>query len=60
MITNDTIIKAAKAAGLDAQLCLVTGKPALADMKGGASWFDPLNNDTDNAMIRRGAEIDVR
>ena len=45
MITNDTIIKAAKAAGLDDDdLHLL---------------FDPRYNDTDNAMIRRGAEIDA-
>lgn len=58
-IDNATIIKAARAAGLDVQPCLVTGKPAILDMKGGATFFDPLNNDSDNALIRRGAEIDV-
>lgn len=59
MITNEIIIKAAKAAGLDVQLCLVTGNPALADMKGGASWFEPIYNDKDNAMIMDGAEINI-
>ena len=53
MITNDTIIKAAKAAGLYVRVeggCLY---------KGLREGFYPEGNDTDNAMIRRGAEIDV-
>ena len=53
-ITNETIIKAAKAAGmaiddLDAYtLTMPCGRE-----------FDPLHNDTDNAMIMDGAEIDI-
>lgn len=57
MITNDTIIKAAKAAGLDAAL---GGRDPFGRLWVNGSVFNPLHNDTDNAMIRRGAEIDVQ
>lgn len=54
MITNETIIKAAKAAGLD-----VRG-PHPTIFSKSLDWpFDPLHNDSDNAMIRRDAEIVV-
>lgn len=58
MITNDTIIKAAKAAGLTVRqapdmLLWITSEGRCM------SPFRPLQNDTDNAMIRRGAEISV-
>lgn len=46
MITNETIIKAANAAGV-----------VLSDFRD--RWFNPLGDDTDNAMIRRGADISV-
>lgn len=57
-ITNETIINAARAAGLKVSsrypTFLILERPS-----GLPKEFDPLNNDTDNAMIRRGAEIDV-
>jgi hypothetical protein len=59
MITNETIIKAAKAAGLDVR-GVVRGSPMhLISMDSITGVLDPLHNDTDNAMIRRGAEIVV-
>lgn len=51
-ITNETIIKATKAAGLD----VIEKYEALYVNR---VVFNPLHNDTDNAMIRRGAEIDA-
>ena len=59
-ITNDTIIKAAKAAGLDVREDKRGSRMHLMSIGSNTGVFDPLNNDTDNAMIRRGAEIDVR
>ena len=58
-ITNDTIIKAAKAAGLDVREDKRGSRMHLMSIGSNTGVFDPLNNDTDNAMIRRGAEIDV-
>ena len=64
-ITNDTIIKAAKAAGLTVAEFKVMGENSLFDISRAdvslarAPAFSPLHNDTDNAMIRRGAEIDL-
>lgn len=63
-ISNATILKAAQAAGLDIQ----DVKPAngvgptlllITLSTGAVRQFFPRDNDTDNAMIRRGAEIDV-
>lgn len=61
-ITNETIIKAAKAAGLDVHLedikSFMGAHTVMLEYKGGtASIFDPLNKDTDNAMIMDGADI---
>lgn len=53
MITNDTIIKAAKAAGLD-----VKSHPELL-LANRALPFNPRFSDTDNAMIMDGAEISI-
>lgn len=60
-ITNDIIIKAAKAAGLN--IYENPGPKGLAhfyiqcDL--GHVLFDPRDDDTDNAMIMDGAEIDI-
>lgn len=59
MITNETIIKAAKAAGLDARLAFSGVETIRTDEAARCHIFAPLHNDTDSAMIRRGAEIDV-
>lgn len=56
MITNETIIKAAKAAGLD---CIVKGNEPFARLLVEGRLFDPLDEDTDNAMIMDGAEISI-
>ena len=58
-ITNETIIKAAKAAGLDVREKMHNGAlmPMLFSPNGGATFFFPQNNDIDNAMIMDGAEV---
>lgn len=59
-ITLETIIKAAKAAGLDVRSDKREARLHLMSVGSNTGVFDPLHNDTDNAMIRRGAEISVQ
>lgn len=59
MITNETIIKAANAAGLDIRMA-GWGDAFRKDSDGDYSiLFAPRTEDTDNAMIRRGADISI-
>lgn len=61
MITPETILKAAKAAGLHCYICGSQNphvRYVLGDEKD--RTFSPLTDDGDNAMIRRGAEIDLQ
>lgn len=59
-ITNDIIIKAAKAAGLDVSEAANGIKGTLLlGSKYPRRIFYPLHNDTDNAMIMDGAEISI-
>ena len=60
MITNETIIKAAKAAGLNVTLVPVADCVVIDKVDCLQRVFDPLHNDSDSALIRRGAEIDVQ
>lgn len=63
MITNETIIKAANAAGLDVRedfgVVRETSAMSSGELLEYCRIFNPLASDFDNAMIRRGAEIDA-
>jgi hypothetical protein len=63
MITNDTIIKAAKSAGLgvreDFGVVRETSAMHAGELLEDCRIFNPVASDFDNAMIRRGAEIVV-
>ena len=47
MTDRELLEDAAKAAGLYLDFDLDNGRPAIRDMKGGASWWNPLTNSGD-------------
>lgn len=61
MTDRELLEMAAKAAGFDLDVCQNTGRFAVRDMHGGASYWNPLTDDGDalRLAVKLGLEVSV-